>query len=621
MTKDARGSRDPDSATHCRVDIHIENKGDVHVHACCAEDKEPAETECPSDCAPPRTEGACIPLGLGCKPKQSRAQKLERLRSRSSVPSALAASFFQTARRHLAGASAANDFEAAVFPVFAGMSPSVRGVLACAVDSYQTTPADLRDAGLDPSILADPTKPVDTATLTAAVVREITLRAAEAAFGDVTALEERPGLNRFFDPGGEFFEAQLQICRVNDLRTATHRPPIPLGDRLPGEIQQSCTLILGSDGVIRQNCSVQTGNCPGNELLDSVCARVPDIANGDSVMLSGVNFMNVDMKVRLKARVGAGSVEVDAHVFGDLTTPLNEEVGGQTVLIRDCRVKDQASFVVPDDLPPGIYELQLAMPNTTGFPIFGPTVLSNSEFINIVPPATARFQIVAERMRAREETSPQSFGSDEVALTFLAAELLADGSTGSLQKLTKRFGDVDSGENRTIDQLVFIQSQPALGMAMSVVGFEVDSERAFREQLNDFQDAFVDYLSRAWEKLKEALTAGAGAAIKALGFIKGAVAIAIAAVIGIAIIAVIARWAPADLIMDDAIGFSVIEFAELTNVDVPTGGITQHQSPQDLEVVVTPLDKTALTYREFREYVADDEDSRYEVYLRYNRIA
>lgn len=85
------------------------------------------------------------------------------------------------------------------------------------------------------------------------------------------------------------------------------------------------------------------------------------------------------------------------------------------------------------------------MANTTGLPIFRDTVLSNTEFINIVPPETARFQIVAERMRARQETSPASFGSDEVALTFLAAELLADGSTGPLQKLAKRFGDVDSG--------------------------------------------------------------------------------------------------------------------------------------------------------------------------------
>jgi hypothetical protein len=73
--------------------------------------------------------------------------------------------------------------------------------------------------------------------------------------------------------------------------------------------------------------------------------------------------------------------------------------------------------------------------------------------------------------------------------------------------------------------------------------------------------------------------------------------------------------------MDDAIGFSVTELTELTNVDLPTGGITAHRSPQDLNVVVTPLGKSALTHREFREYVAEDEDSRYEVYLRYNRTA
>ena len=257
-------------AAGCRVDIKIKSKGDVHVHACsCAGDKGPtAPPPCPNDGRPPSTEGACIPLGLGCKPKQSRAHKLERLRARNRVPSALAASFFQTARRHLAGSSPANDFEAAVFPVFEGMSPSVRGVLACTVDSYETTPPDLRNAGLDPAILADPAKPVDTAVLTAAVIREIKLHAAEAAFGDPAAIEERPGLNRFFDPGGEFFEAQLQICRVNDLRTASHRPPIALSDRQPAEIQQTCALVLGPDGVVRQNCSVQTGNCDGNVLPD-----------------------------------------------------------------------------------------------------------------------------------------------------------------------------------------------------------------------------------------------------------------------------------------------------------------------------------------------------------------
>ena len=148
MAQDLDGLTTRKRATGCHVDIHIKNKGDVHVHACCADEKGTPEPPCPGEGVPPRTLGACIPLGLGCKPKQSRTHKLERLRARTSIPSAMAASFFQTARRHLAGFDAANDFEAAVFPVFEHMSPWVRAVLACAVDSYETTEPDMRDAGL-----------------------------------------------------------------------------------------------------------------------------------------------------------------------------------------------------------------------------------------------------------------------------------------------------------------------------------------------------------------------------------------------------------------------------------------------------------------------------------------
>lgn len=465
------------SGTGCHADITIDNKGTVNVYVCPPDGGgRPGKDERP----PCRTEGACVPLGLGRKPKQSRTTKLQQLQASSRVPSVLAASFFQTGRRFLSGAAAANDFETVVRPAFAAMSPEVRALLACAVDSYETTPLEQRDAGLEPSILADPNKPVDTDTLTTLLIEEIRQRAAETALGDDAAVAERPGLNRFFNPGGEFFEAQLQICRVNGLRTATHRPPIPLGERLPGEIQQTCELVLGPDGKITQNCSVQTGTCDGNLLENSVCARVLEVANGDAVILTGVNFMNIDMKARLTNKISGTSAEVDTHVFGDLTTPLKEVVNGQTVLIRDCRVKDQLSFVVPDTLPPGVYELQLSMPNTTGLPILGPTILSNVEFLNITPPSTARFQIVAERMRARQETSPASFGSDEVALTFLTAALLPDGTTSSLQELKKRFDDVDSGESRTIETVVFAQPAEALGVAMTVVGYEVDSERAFR---------------------------------------------------------------------------------------------------------------------------------------------
>ncbi len=132
---------------------------------------------------------------------------------------------------------------------------------------------------------------MDTATLTAAVVREITLRAAEAAFGDVTALEERPGLQSLLRSRRRIFRGA-----ASDLpgqRLAHRNAPGRRYQWATGCRAKSSRAVRSSSAltrVIRRKCSVQTGNCPGNELLDSVCARVPDIANGDSVMLSGVNF-------------------------------------------------------------------------------------------------------------------------------------------------------------------------------------------------------------------------------------------------------------------------------------------------------------------------------------------
>ncbi|MDQ2986637.1 MAG: hypothetical protein M3R13_07930 [Armatimonadota bacterium] len=633
MKEEKKVSERAPKSCGCDIDIKIDSQGDVNIYNCtkeCGDKKRGPSSQ--EECKPPRTEGACVPLGLGCKPKQSRRKKLETLLAKNKVPSALAASFFQTARRFLNGNEPANDFEQATFPTFSSMSPELQDILRCTVDSFETTPSDIKNAGLNTSITADPDKPVDTATLSSLIIKEIEQRGADLVFGNPNALEsERPGLNRFFDPqatgsDSEFLPAQLLICRVNDLRTSKFRPPLTIGDYLPAEIQQQCELILvnGSDpenSRIDQVCDVQTTDCPGNVLPDNVCARVPDVANGDTVVVTGCNFMSVDMKVKLTARTGSGLADVDAFVFGDLETPLNEEINGATKIIQDCRVKDRLTFVVPEDLPPGIYEMQLVLPNTTGIAFFGPTILSNTEFINILPPLTARFQIVAERMRARAETSPASFGSDEVGLLFLSSELKADGTIGPIQRLSKSFGDVDSSDSRDIDAPIFLQSQDMVGMALTIVGYEIDSERAFNQQITSFSAAFVDYLERAWDKFRAELAGGAAAVIKAIGLIKGAIVVAIAAILALAIIAVVARWAPADLIMDDAIGFSVIDLAELTNANVPSPGFGHFDSPQGLEINLTPLEKGALTYREFREYVADDEDSRYEIFFQYNRTA
>ena len=82
----------------------------------------------------------------------------------------------------------------------------------------------------------------------------------------------------------------------------------------------------------------------------------------------------------------------------------------------------------------------------------------------------------------------------------------------------------------------------------------------------------------------------------------------------------VALWAPADLIIEDSIGPTTLDLVELTSVNFPLPLTSEHITSQGIRVKVTPLDKIPQQYRERREYISDDEDSRYEIVLRYNRL-
>jgi hypothetical protein len=55
--------------------------------------------------------------------------------------------------------------------------------------------------------------------------------------------------------------------------------------------------------------------------------------------------------------------------------------------------------------------------------------------------------------------------------------------------------------------------------------------------------------------------------------------------------------------------------------DLPMPAIAPFTTQQGIKVKVVQLDKIPTQYRERREYRSDDEDSRCEIVLRYNRIA
>jgi len=100
----------------------------------------------------------------------------------------------------------------------------------------------------------------------------------------------------------------------------------------------------------------------------------------------------------------------------------------------------------------------------------------------------------------------------------------------------------------------------------------------------------------------------------------GAVAGAIAIAVVLAISVFVALWAPADLIIEDTIGPTVADLVALTSVNFPLPAPSEHITGGGIKVKVTPLEKITHQYRERREYISDDEGSRYEIVLRYNRL-
>ena len=157
---------------------------------------------------------------------------------------------------------------------------------------------------------------------------------------------------------------------------------------------------------------------------------------------------------------------------------------------------------------------------------------------------------------------------------------------------------------------------------LSITGFEVDGEEAFKREIESFTEAFVeilkDELAFLLDHLKEVEAIVSKLAASGLkGLIAGAIAVAVV----LAVDVFVALWAPADRIIEDAIGTTTLDLVQLTSVNFPLPLPSEHITPQGITVKVTPLDKIPQQYRERREYISEEEESRYEIVLCYNRVA
>ncbi len=578
MLEQRRKQRDNDS--RCEMTLNLHSKGTINIYNC-----PPTTVGQPDECPPPsRATGACIPLAPGSKHKRSMQDKLQPLIENSPVPSVLAATIMQQARRYLQGRSPGNDLEASVFDVFGSLPSELQDALSCTMETFDGLTKGERDSLFSPEVFGVGDQALSAELISDLFIEEVEARAADMVFDDARCTEERPGVPRPIfrpDPDGvTFLGFPPQICRVNGLRTIYFDPTLGVGDYDPDEFEQICTWEV-SDNEHKANCEVQTEDCPGHQIggANGPCLRVPEVSNGDAAVLEGLNFFNVEATVRLQAKApGAATAEVDAFVCGDQDTPATEESNGEQFPINDCRVHDRLTFQIPDELPTGIYEVRVVVPNNTGVEEAQPEFISDEIYIRVIPPETAVFQIASETLHAEEETSPEWAGSDEVGLRFLAIPIFSDGTLGDEKSIDFRAGNVDSGNTRDISR-VLIQESGLAGVSIGIIGFEIDSESAFENQIDSFTDAFVDILKRVWDAIKEKVGEAVAEIVKKWGF-KGLVGVLIAAAALIVLVTIVALWAPADLIIgEDTIGLDTVALASLTSANFP--------APREIEYTST----------------------------------
>ncbi len=396
--------------------------------------------------------------------------------------------------------------------------------------------------------------------------------------------------------------------------------------------------------------------CPGGmdyKVFDkgagkNVCLEIPEVDPGAEVGLRGLNFFSPKAKVNVR--------KIDQPPFPDIPLiPLSDWNPDTTTPpgAATCAVRDHAYFIMPDHIqdpvnplndlpiPPGRYTVQLVVPNDINFAVTGggpppPEFRSNEILFDLQPNPHQRYQILTDEAFCYEETD--GLGSDEPwfrAITGVVDLPLSETKIefplpNHVEIMTT--DDVDSGEVITFPGATLFSDELGKKLfAAAVIGLEVDSESAARDQIDNFWDAYGDYLKQFYvqlgahtdahylgEAIKDSLAAGS---ISGWVWVTGAVLIAIFAA-GF----LYALWAAADWIAIDSFTFTARQLSDLTDTNpAHIQGDDDFLRIRELRTTNEPLGKKndnafQATYSERRHYQSEVENSHYGFVYRFKRI-
>ena len=484
-------------------------------------------------------------LIIGRKPKQSAAQKVEALCRSIGIKDAILPVLAAVWRRHETREPSRNQFEGEIYTVFDNLGSEQREIMARAFAGYSelrrgSSSECLFDDGLANDVVNRPLEKAEFAAkfmqLGTAFAGQQLFRGSGGVMGpgqvrpwtkppsgvdEVTPLAPWPWLTAIRPDGSstnefgnlESFiaapgtsvewkgEQFAQTCRFEPDVTGgivahcerVHPPPAPPGGLFPGTCEG------GSEYEV-----IQEGH--------NDCLRIPTQRAGGSIRLRGFNFITPLVKVHLQSRDHPPLTPIDLEclVWGDRERAVQDEQGK---VIADLRVSDWVDVPIPSEHPdrpgsplaPGLYDIWISVsePAISGSPIVRQ---SNKLLIRIEPDDNVQFLLRSDRGRCIRE-SPGG-GDDEIWWDAFVGHLVpsklpldVEGiTTFRVKEITRKpfprapWEDMDDNESVTHICDIFGPGSFELHgvVAVAIVGFEIDSEAAARDQLQGFWNAYFE---------------------------------------------------------------------------------------------------------------------------------
>lgn len=621
------------------------------------------------------------------KPKQSPARKVRAMCDALGVADAIIPALSVLWKRQKGGEKGRNLFEQQVQHIFSTLESKESEGLDAAMKGYE----ELRKGGkgecLFNDCLADAAKvgPLEKSWFTAEILREGFKVAGQVVFKNSDGVMG-PGQVRLWDnkrvsgpngSGATVFQGPWPWLTAIAPDHSSYEEygnlesfrPVPGGFHQWQEYQyaKNCTFTTDQTGKIFANCEREHPPVPPAGQFQSSkgceggphythgndCICIPAQRPGGSLKLRGFNLITPTVKVRF-SRVGdpSVSVEVECVVWGDQVVPAKD---ASNHFITDESVFDWVDFPIPDRHPvtpgaplsAGLYEITLLVANVTNA-IYDssvpPVLFSNTLLVRIEPDPNVKFRLWCDDGWCNEETD--GIGDDEIWWDAFVGQIVPNKEPVGGQELKNverksfprdAWEDMNSHEGAgTFTRDIFGPASFELyGVAaFAIVGFEVDSESAARDQLEGFWNAWAHALG---EVVGLSLTASgtatgiAGLAVKA-GIVAANVALT-AALIALAIVAVVtllatalwAAWAPADLIAMDIFHLDALKAWDRTDPAKPLPPETErkfedaHDEDNLITVTESPRPKepkpgdASAVYEQVHTYVTpeDGEDSSY----------